>query len=151
MASSISTQSLLVMHSSRTSSYPSSASVFFLKNPARNAQVCGFAGVRRKVSRRLRAMLQETVQGPSATYAREMERLSAKESLLLAVSFSLLFFSFKDSSFFVNDGLCSIDFSSFSRKISNGHDFDAQFVIWVSYILLQFNSLVFIYFWLNFL
>lgn len=33
-----------------------------------------------------RAMVQqETVQGPSAAYAREMERLSAKESLLLAL------------------------------------------------------------------
>lgn len=29
------------------------------------------------------------VQGASATYAKEMERLSAKESLLLAVSFFL--------------------------------------------------------------
>lgn len=35
-----------------------------------------------------RAMVQQTtVQGASATYAKEMERLSAKESLLLAVSF----------------------------------------------------------------
>ncbi|KAL2923850.1 putative plastid-lipid-associated protein 13 chloroplastic [Bienertia sinuspersici] len=33
-----------------------------------------------------RAMVQQTVQGPSAAYAKEMERLSAKESLLLAVS-----------------------------------------------------------------
>lgn len=32
-----------------------------------------------------RAMLQQTVQGASANYAKEMERLSAKESLLLAV------------------------------------------------------------------
>ncbi|RWW76678.1 hypothetical protein BHE74_00015212 [Ensete ventricosum] len=32
---------------------------------------------------------QQTFQGPSAAYAREMERLSAKESLLLAVSLSL--------------------------------------------------------------
>lgn len=90
MASSISTQSLLLMHSSRTSSYPSSASAFFLKNPVRNGEVCGFPRVERKF-RKLRAMLQETVQGPSAIYAREMERLSAKESLLLAVSFSFLF------------------------------------------------------------
>lgn len=38
-----------------------------------------------------RAMVQQqTVQGPSAAYAKEMERLSAKESLLLAVSFTLL-------------------------------------------------------------
>ena len=33
----------------------------------------------------LRAMVQETVQGSPLVYAREMERLSAKESLLLAV------------------------------------------------------------------
>ncbi|GAB4851534.1 Probable plastid-lipid-associated protein 13, chloroplastic [Ancistrocladus abbreviatus] len=32
-----------------------------------------------------RAMVQTTVQGPSAAYAREMERFSAKESLLLAL------------------------------------------------------------------
>ncbi|KAF8403906.1 hypothetical protein HHK36_012012 [Tetracentron sinense] len=38
-----------------------------------------------------RAMVQQTFQGTSANYAREMERLSAKESLLLAVShFSLI-------------------------------------------------------------
>ncbi|KNA24995.1 hypothetical protein SOVF_010350 [Spinacia oleracea] len=42
-----------------------------------------------------RAMVQQTVQGPSAAYARDMERLSAKESLLLALkdagSFEALF------------------------------------------------------------
>uniref|UniRef100_A0A5B7ACX9 Putative plastid lipid-associated protein n=1 Tax=Davidia involucrata TaxID=16924 RepID=A0A5B7ACX9_DAVIN len=44
----------------------------------------------RKISRKLedyrvcRAMVQQTVQGASATYAKEMERLSAKDSLLLA-------------------------------------------------------------------
>ncbi|KAL6986999.1 putative plastid-lipid-associated protein 13, chloroplastic [Sarracenia purpurea var. burkii] len=32
-----------------------------------------------------RAMVQQAVQGPSAAYAKEMERLSAKESLLLAL------------------------------------------------------------------
>lgn len=41
-----------------------------------------------------RAMVQQAVQGGApATYAKDMERLSAKESLLLAVSFSLLTFS----------------------------------------------------------
>lgn len=40
-----------------------------------------------------RAMVQQTVQGPSAAYAREMERLSAKESLLLAVSQLIHLFS----------------------------------------------------------
>ncbi|XAR70034.1 hypothetical protein NMG60_11001849 [Bertholletia excelsa] len=44
----------------------------------------------RKIGQRLedygvcRAMVQQTVHGASATYAKEMERLSAKESLLLA-------------------------------------------------------------------
>lgn len=33
----------------------------------------------------LRAMVQETVLGSPSVYAREMERLSAKESLVLAV------------------------------------------------------------------
>lgn len=33
----------------------------------------------------LRAMVQELAQGSPSVYAREMERLSAKESLLLAV------------------------------------------------------------------
>lgn len=33
-----------------------------------------------------RAMVQQAVQGAPAAYAKEMERLSAKESLLLAVS-----------------------------------------------------------------
>lgn len=37
-------------------------------------------------SRVIKAMVQQVVQGASATYAKEMERLSAKESLLLAVS-----------------------------------------------------------------
>ena len=37
-----------------------------------------------------RAMVQQAVQGAPAAYAKEMERLSAKESLLLAVSLFLL-------------------------------------------------------------
>lgn len=36
-----------------------------------------------------RAMVQETAQGIPSVYAREMERLSAKESLILAVIFIL--------------------------------------------------------------
>ncbi|XP_059668511.1 probable plastid-lipid-associated protein 13, chloroplastic [Cornus florida] len=49
-----------------------------------------FPGNGRKIGRNLsvsrvcRAMVQQTVQGASAAYAKEMERLSAKESLLLA-------------------------------------------------------------------
>lgn len=42
----------------------------------------------------LRAMVQETVQGSPSVYAREMERLSAKESLLLAVRPLSLFWTF---------------------------------------------------------
>ncbi|KAH6812828.1 Plastid-lipid associated protein PAP / fibrillin family protein [Perilla frutescens var. hirtella] len=72
------------MHSRRTPSCPPSAAVFFLENPARNGKFCEFPRAKRKPSRKCRAMVQQTVQGPSASYAREMERLSAKESLLLA-------------------------------------------------------------------
>ncbi|XP_047939960.1 probable plastid-lipid-associated protein 13, chloroplastic isoform X2 [Salvia hispanica] len=79
MATSISTQSLLLMHTARMSSHPSSAPVFSLENPVKNGAIR-----KRKLSRKCRAMVQETVQGPSATYARQMETLSAKESLLLA-------------------------------------------------------------------
>ncbi|EPS58504.1 hypothetical protein M569_16310 [Genlisea aurea] len=43
---------------------------------------------RKRCVRKCKAMVQQAVQGPSAAYAREMERLSAKESLLL---------TFKDS------------------------------------------------------
>lgn len=73
------------MHSGRMSSYPpSAAAVFFLENPVRNGRFCEFSRAKRKLSRKCRAMVQQAVQGPSASYAREMERLSAKESLLLA-------------------------------------------------------------------
>ncbi|GAB4843780.1 Probable plastid-lipid-associated protein 13, chloroplastic [Ancistrocladus abbreviatus] len=40
---------------------------------------------RESIRKLCRAMVQTAVQGPSAAYAREMERLSAKESLLLAL------------------------------------------------------------------
>ncbi|KAL7098042.1 hypothetical protein ACP275_10G180800 [Erythranthe tilingii] len=85
MASSISTQSLLVVRSSRTSSYPPSSPIFSLENSKRkcNNHTKFPTGVR-KSDRKCRAMVQQTVQGPSAAYAKEMERLSAKESLLLA-------------------------------------------------------------------
>jgi len=47
----------------------------------------------RRSFRVCRAMVQQAVQGAPAAYAKEMERLSAKESLLLAVSlFSLSIF-----------------------------------------------------------
>lgn len=46
-----------------------------------------WAGVTLRRRGGFRAMVQQqTFQGASATYAKEMERLSAKESLLLAVS-----------------------------------------------------------------
>jgi hypothetical protein len=45
----------------------------------------------------LKAMVQWAVQGAPTAYAKEMERLSAKESLLLAVSsIFILFFKFHD-------------------------------------------------------
>lgn len=53
----------------------------------RQQSVCRVIG-RRSV---LRAMVQQAVPGAPAAYAKEMERLSAKESLLLAVSFFFLF------------------------------------------------------------
>ena len=47
---------------------------------------------RRLLCRRLcRAMVQQAAQGAPAIYAKEMERLSAKESLLLAVSINVWF------------------------------------------------------------
>lgn len=52
-----------------------------------------FSGRRRRlICRRLcRAMVQQAAQGAPAIYAKEMERLSAKESLLLAVSINVWF------------------------------------------------------------
>jgi len=44
-------------------------------------------------------MVQQAVQGAPAAYAKEMERLSAKESLLLAVSLSF-FLNYKTIAFF---------------------------------------------------
>lgn len=43
-------------------------------------------------------MVQQAVQGAPAAYAKEMERLSAKESLLLAVSLSF-FLNYKTIAF----------------------------------------------------
>ncbi|CAL5352017.1 unnamed protein product [Camellia sinensis] len=75
---------------SRASSYSSSATIF----PESGLKIF-------KMGRKVedygvcKAMVQ-TVQGASATYAKEMERLSAKESLLLASCLECLF-QFKDS------------------------------------------------------
>ncbi|XP_022859476.1 probable plastid-lipid-associated protein 13, chloroplastic isoform X2 [Olea europaea var. sylvestris] len=77
MACSISVQTLLLtpkLHSPSSNFFP------VLENN-RNDK---FRNRKRKVIKRCRAMVQQTVQGPSAAYAKEMERLSAKESLLLA-------------------------------------------------------------------
>ncbi|MCD7456417.1 putative plastid-lipid-associated protein 13, chloroplastic [Datura stramonium] len=65
---------------SYTSSFPSSSSPIAIfrgnnSGSSRNA---------RKMLRVCRAMVEQTVQGASSTFAKEMERLSAKESLLLA-------------------------------------------------------------------
>lgn len=66
-----------------TSVPPSRVSVF----------VPAMKGLRNSCRRMVvRAMVQETVQGSSSVYAREMERLSAKESLLLAVKISPFLF-----------------------------------------------------------
>ncbi|KAI3474534.1 hypothetical protein Pfo_029449 [Paulownia fortunei] len=84
MACSISIQSLLVVRSTRTSSSTQSAPTLFLENTAKKGNYSKFPIGKRKINRKCRAMVQQTVQGPSAAYAKEMERLSAKESLLLA-------------------------------------------------------------------
>lgn len=56
-------------------------------------------------------MVQQTVQGASANYAKEMERLSAKESLLLAVShFNLFFHLFFDFFPFVGLGFWNCEY-----------------------------------------
>ncbi|PIN03628.1 hypothetical protein CDL12_23864 [Handroanthus impetiginosus] len=85
MACSISTQRLLTVLSARTSSSPPSAPVLFLENTGRKGNCIKFPSGRRKVSRKCRAMVQDRVQGPSAVYAKEMERISAKDSLLLTL------------------------------------------------------------------
>ncbi|KAI3446420.1 hypothetical protein Pfo_003085 [Paulownia fortunei] len=87
MACSISIQSLLLSskgHSSPASSFPPPTPLLFLQNNYKNESYTKFRSGKRKFCRKCRAMVQQTVQGPSAAYAKEMERLSAKESLLLA-------------------------------------------------------------------
>ncbi|KAL0428606.1 UNVERIFIED_CONTAM: putative plastid-lipid-associated protein 13, chloroplastic [Sesamum latifolium] len=87
MACSISVHSPVIyskLHSPPAPSFPPPTSLFFLENVYRNESCTSFSSCRRKFSRKFRAMVQQTVQGPSAAYAKEMERLSAKESLLLA-------------------------------------------------------------------
>ncbi|KAL3623789.1 putative plastid-lipid-associated protein 13, chloroplastic [Castilleja foliolosa] len=88
MTSSISIQTLLLspkLHSRTLSSSPSSTQLYFLENNHKNGIYTRFvSGKSRKICRKCRAMVQQGVQGSSAAYAKEMERLSAKESLLLA-------------------------------------------------------------------
>lgn len=93
MAYSISIQSPLVMRSGGTASYPLSSPVISLENTIRKGCGCNVPIGIRKMRRSCRAMVQQTLEGPSAAYAKEMERLSAKESLLLAVSLYLKIFS----------------------------------------------------------
>ncbi|OWM82656.1 hypothetical protein CDL15_Pgr002231 [Punica granatum] len=74
----------LVCHCSPSASPPQSPSNFvpFISSPALGGKIFG---CRRLMRRRSPvAMVQQAVQGAPATYAKEMERLSAKESLLLA-------------------------------------------------------------------
>lgn len=67
------------------SSFPDSSSI----NSASIVTLTSSPANDRRIRRRLwcKAMVQQAVQGAPAAYAKEMERLSAKESLLLAVSF----------------------------------------------------------------
>ncbi|KAG6413615.1 hypothetical protein SASPL_126329 [Salvia splendens] len=81
MASSISVQSPLLSCKFQSSYFPSSTESYFLENSCKNESSAKFKTGKRK---NFRVVMQQTVQGPSAAYAKEIERLSAKESLLLA-------------------------------------------------------------------
>ncbi|KAK4404944.1 putative plastid-lipid-associated protein 13, chloroplastic [Sesamum angolense] len=86
MACSIATHTpLLVVRPPRRSSFPPSTCSLLVENPDRRGNYGKSPSGRKKISRECRAMVQQTEQGPSAAYAKEMERLSAKESLLLAL------------------------------------------------------------------
>lgn len=72
-----------------SSSSSSLTGVSFVRQPEYDRRSSGVWRNRRRMG--CKAMVQQTVQGGApATYAKEMERLSAKESLLLAVSFSFV-------------------------------------------------------------
>ncbi|CAK9148464.1 unnamed protein product [Ilex paraguariensis] len=70
--------------SNSTTTWLASLAIF----PENDRKICNGKKIRRKVEIHrvsiCRAMVSKTVQGASAAYAKEMERLSAKESLLLA-------------------------------------------------------------------
>lgn len=74
--------------SSSSSSFSSStitSLVSLTLSPESRRRTLGCRSFNRKMKAQVcRAMVQETLQGAPATYAKEMERLSAKESLLLA-------------------------------------------------------------------
>ncbi|GER25924.1 plastid-lipid associated protein PAP / fibrillinfamily protein [Striga asiatica] len=70
MACSISVQSLFAVDSTR-----------YLPSAPKHIK---FPSGKKKISINCRAIEVQTVQGPSAAYAKDMERISAKESLLLA-------------------------------------------------------------------
>uniref|UniRef100_A0A7N0UWE1 Plastid lipid-associated protein/fibrillin conserved domain-containing protein n=1 Tax=Kalanchoe fedtschenkoi TaxID=63787 RepID=A0A7N0UWE1_KALFE len=59
--------------------------ISFLPNPPHAASPGNQSRLSCRRSRVCRAMVQQAVQGAPASYAKEMERLSAKESLLLAL------------------------------------------------------------------
>ncbi|KAL0339568.1 UNVERIFIED_CONTAM: putative plastid-lipid-associated protein 13, chloroplastic [Sesamum radiatum] len=85
MACSIATYTpLLVVRPPRRSSSPPSTCILLVENPDRRGNYGKSPSGRKKISGECRAMVQQTEQGPSAAYAKEMERLSAKESLFLA-------------------------------------------------------------------
>ncbi|KAJ4980211.1 hypothetical protein NE237_010991 [Protea cynaroides] len=64
----------------------SSCSAYVLRWPENGGKGFPRTGGRRSRFGGCRAMVQQTVQGASAAYAKAMERLSAKESLLLALN-----------------------------------------------------------------
>ncbi|XP_047939139.1 probable plastid-lipid-associated protein 13, chloroplastic [Salvia hispanica] len=81
MASSISVQSPLLSCKFQSSYFQSSTESYFLENSCKNESSAKFKTGKRKI---FGVVMRQTVQGPSAAYAKEIERLSAKESLLLA-------------------------------------------------------------------
>ncbi|KAL6509097.1 putative plastid-lipid-associated protein 13, chloroplastic [Orobanche gracilis] len=90
MACTISFQTLLLsskLHFPTSSSLRPPTPIFFLQNNPENGSSERFISGRRRRRKscgKFRAMMQQVVQGSSAAYVKEMERLSAKESLLLA-------------------------------------------------------------------
>ncbi|KAL6534594.1 putative plastid-lipid-associated protein 13, chloroplastic [Orobanche gracilis] len=90
MACTISFQTLLLsskLHFPTSSSFRPPTPIFFLQDNRENGSSGKFISGRRRRRqncRKFTGMVQQVEQGSTAAYAKEMERLSAKESLLLA-------------------------------------------------------------------